>query len=195
MKITLHENGSFPLYENIIRAIIGPKMTEQSFIDLCSCEATITRNLQFKEKTYVDVLDCWDIPGQMDKFIQTDVLGDHEIFNKHYDIANCSDGIEHLSKEEGFRLIERMKNISDKQILFTPLGNYMIEVGNPDPKCHKSGWHPEDFEGFASIVCPIYHPTLGENGLGAFWVWKCDDIEADFQRVNDLIASFRYCVV
>ena len=191
MKKVVDDEEGIRLYETIIKAIIGSKINQQSLIDLCSCEATVTRNLTFKNKIYVDVLDCWDIPGQMHNFIQTDVLGNHEIFNQHFDVANCSDGIEHLIKEDGFKLIERMKNISDKQILFTPLGNYMVETGNDDPKCHKSGWCPEDFEGFASIVAPQYHPTLGEHGVGAFWVWRCDDIEADFQRVKDLIASIR----
>lgn len=186
MKIQINQHGSFPLYERVIEAIMGSKTCDLSLIDLCCCEATVTRKLNFKEKTYVDVLDCWDIPGQMDRFIQTDVLGDHEIFKKRYDIANCSDGIEHLTKENGFKLVERMKTISDKQILFTPLGNYMVENDNPDPKCHKSGWFAEDFEGFASIVCPNYHPTLN---VGAFWVWRCNEIEKDFVRVKKLLQN------
>lgn len=184
MKLELKNNGSYEFYEEVINAIIGNNTEDKTFIDLCCCEATVTRKLKFKEKTYVDVLDCWEIPGEMDRFVQADVLGDHPIFNKKYDIANCSDGIEHLTRDDGFRLVERMKNISDKQILFTPLGNYMIEEGNPDPKCHKSGWFAEDFVGFASIVCPQYHPTLG---VGAFWVWKCEDIEKDFARVKGIL--------
>lgn len=188
MKIELKQHGSFPLYEKVIKAIIGPQIKDQTMIDLCCCEATVTRNLEFKEKTYVDALDCWDIPGQMDRFIKTDVLGNHECFKKHYDVANCSDGIEHLYREEGFKLIEKMKSISNKQILFTPYGEYMVEIGNPDPKCHKSGWWPEDFEGFASIVCPNYHPTLN---VGAFWVWKCENIEEDFKRVKKMINDER----
>lgn len=184
MKLDIQDHGSFPLYEKVIKAIIGNTIDEQTLIDLCSCEATVTRNLEFKDKVYVDALDCWNIPGQMHRFVQADVLGNHKCFNKHYTVANCSDGIEHLSKEDGFRLVERMKAISDKQILFTPLGEYMVEVGNPDPKCHKSGWWPKDFDGFAAIVAPNYHPTLN---VGAFWVWRCDNIEADFERVKSLL--------
>lgn len=184
MQINITQHGSFPLYEKVIRAIIGSKIKEETLIDLCSCEATVTRNLEFKEKIYVDALDCWNIPNQMHNFIQADVLGDHKCFKKHYDIANCSDGIEHLVKEDGFKLIERMKAISDKQILFTPLGEHMVETGNPDPKCHKSGWWPEDFEGFATIVAPDYHPTLG---IGAFWAWRCENIERDFKRVEIIL--------
>ena len=181
MLITIPDHGSFPLYERIVNTIIGPSIDDQTLIDLCSCEATVTRNLNFKDKVYVDALDCWNIPGQMHRFVQADVLGNHRCFNKHYSVANCSDGIEHLLKEDGFKLIERMKQISDRQILFTPLGEHMIEVGNPDPKCHKSGWLPEDFPGFAAIVCPNYHPTLN---IGSFFVWRCENIEADFERVK-----------
>ena len=186
MKITLKNKGSYELFDEIIKSIIGDEITNQTFIDLCSCEATATRNLPFKEKTYVDALDCWNIPGQMHNFIQADVLGDHACFNKKYDVANCSDGIEHLSREDGFRLVERMKKISSKQILFTPLGEYMVEVGNPDPKCHKSGWYPEDFEGFASIVFPNWHPALG---IGAFWVWRSDNLQEEFERLKSLFKN------
>jgi hypothetical protein len=181
MLIEIQNTGSYELYEKISRSIIGPQMAEQTFIDLCCCEATVTRRYEFREKTYVDVLDCWHIPGQMHRFVQADVLGEHEIFDKQYNIAYCSDGIEHLLKEDGFRLIEKMEKISSKQILFTPLGEYLVDASNPDPKGHKSGWHPNDFPGFAAIVAPNYHPTLN---IGAFWVWKCQDIEADFERVS-----------
>lgn len=152
-------------------------------IDLCSCEATVTRNLNFREKTYVDILDCWEIPGQMDRFVCADVLGDHPCLRQHYDVAYCSDGIEHFAKEDGLRLLSRMNDLADKQILFTPLGEYCVEPESTDPRSHKSGWMPEDFPGFAVIVAPNYHPSL--NNLGAFWVWWCRDIEEDFRRVKD----------
>lgn len=185
MQLTLQTNGSYELFDKIIKAIIGDGIADQTFIDLCSCQATATQNLPFKEKTYVDALDCWVIPNQMHRFIQADVLGDHEVLKQHYSVANCSDGIEHLYKADGFRLVERMKEISDKQILFTPLGEYMVEANNPDPKCHKSGWVPEDFPDFASIVCPNWHPTLN---IGAFWFWRCDNLKEEFLRVRKIIA-------
>jgi hypothetical protein len=183
MKITLKDIGSFELYDKITHAIVGP-MENLTMIDLCCCEATMTRNYLFKEKTYIDVLDCWEIPGQMDRFVQADVLGDHPVFDKHYDVAICSDGIEHLSKEDGLKLVERMKAISDKQIIMTPLGCYLVDENGTDPRGHKSGWQPEEFEGFNSVVFPQYHPTLGENGLGAFWVWRSNDMDTEMMRVQ-----------
>lgn len=181
MILTLQNYGSYELFDKVIKAIIGKQISEQTFIDLCSCEATATRNLPFKEKTYVDALDCWHIPDQMHRFIQADVLGDHPVFDQHYSVANCSDGIEHLVKDDGFKLVERMKSLADKQILFTPYGEYMVEVGNPDPKCHKSGWWPDDFPDFAALVFPNWHPTLH---IGAFWVWRCENLKEEFLRVK-----------
>lgn len=185
MKITLKDYGSAELHNKIINAIVGP-MENLTMIDLCSCEATLSRHYNFKEKTYVDVLDCWHIPGQMDRFVQTDVLGDHAIFQKHYDVAICSDGIEHLSKEEGFRLVERMKKISDKQIIMTPLGDHLVDTTQTDPRGHRSGWLPDEFEGFAAIVIPDYHVTMN---LGAFWVWNSPNLQEEFVRVQRLLKN------
>lgn len=181
LTITLSDQGSFPLFEKVVGSILGPGTDQLTMIDLCSCEATVTRKLAFKEKTYVDVLDCWDIPGQMDRFVLADVLGDHPCLHKHYDVAYCSDGIEHFTKADGVRLIQRMMWISDKQVLFTPLGDHCVNPTSTDPKEHKSGWLPEHFPGFAAIVAPNYHPSLK---IGAFWVWRCADIDTDFLRVK-----------
>jgi hypothetical protein len=72
---------------------------------------------------------------------------------------------------------------SEKQIFFTPLGDYMVD-DSLDPEGHHSGWLPEDFEqlGWATIVLPDYHPLLG---IGAFYAWHCDRIEEDFERVKN----------
>ena len=178
MNITLDITGDGPKYIRIISAIIGNQIENQSLIDLCCAECTITKQLPFKNKTYVDVL-AWN--PNVPNFIQTDVLGDHEVFNNHYDVANCSDGIEHLRPEQGQLLIERMNKLANKQILFTPLGPYLVEPNSTIPESHKSAWYPEDFPGFAAITCPNWHPTLN---VGAFFVWKTHDIEADFERVK-----------
>lgn len=181
MRIDIDKEGGFDLCRAVMTAIVGRPMQELTLIDLCSCEATVTRNLPFREKTYVDVGD-WDIPEQMDRYIKADVLGDHPCFDKRYDVATCLDGIEHFTKENGFKLIERMKKISDVQILFTPLGDYLVGFGDQnDPNTHKSGWLPEDFKGFGVIVAKNFHKTLG---IGAFWAWNSPDIKNDFARVS-----------
>lgn len=170
----------------MINALLGPGVKSKTMIDLCCCNARMTRQMPFKEKTYVDALDCWDIPGEMDRFVQADVLGDDPVLQRQYDVAICSDGIEHLKKPEGHRLIERMRSISQKQVLFTPLGDYLVDENDPDPKGHKSGWFPEDVPEFASIVFPVYHPTLN---IGAFFFWRSDNMKEEMNRVRTCLGK------
>jgi hypothetical protein len=157
--------------------------TGTSFIDLCSYEARLTRRLPFADRTYVDIsfrnLDNVG-PGEQDKFVQADVLGDHPVFNRRYDVAICSDGIEHLTKEQGWKLLERMKQLADRQVLFTPLHAWMMDPTNPAPESHKSLWTPEDLPDWAHISVPEYHPTLG---IGAFFFWNCPNLDEDWKRV------------
>jgi hypothetical protein len=184
MQMVIQEHGNLKMYEKVYHAIIGEGIENKTMIDLCSCEATFTKTLPFKHKTYVDLVD-WGIPVEAGLFVKADVLSEHECFHKHYDVANCSDGIEHLRKHDGLILLEKMKNMSDKQVLFTPLGEYLVQdESNTDPNNHKSGWWPEDFDGFGAIVAPRYHEKLK---IGAFWVWRCFDIEQDFARVKALL--------
>jgi hypothetical protein len=184
MQLELQDFGSYPFAMKIYNAIMGTDLSEQTLIDICCGDAQITHYLNFKEKTYVDILDTWDIKDK-GRFVQSGALDDHEVFNEHYSVAFCADGIEHLIKEDGYKLIQRMKQISDKQVFFVPLGDYIVDKNSHDPLAHKSGWWPEDFSGFATIVCPKYHEVLN---LGAFYAWCCKDIESDFQRVKNIIA-------
>ncbi len=190
MQIYITNNGSPGMYEAILHAILGDNTNNLTFIDLCCANCNYSQHLELKEKTYVDIADCWYKPDPV-RFVQTSVLSDHVIFSKHYDISFCSDGIEHLRKKEGLQLVERMKSLSDKQILFTPLGDYLVEDNNENPECHKSGWLPDDFPGFASIVIPNFHATM-DVVLGAFFVWRCRDIESDFKRVEKCLTGLDY---
>ena len=155
----------------------------KTLIDLCCFECRLIRRLPFEDKTYVDI--SWrnlDVngPGEQHRFVQADVLGDHEVFNKHYDVAICSDGIEHLHKDQGWQLLERMKKISTRQVLFTPLHAWMMEPDNPAPESHKSLWTPEDLPDWSHIALTHYHTSYK---IGAFFFWNCPNIEEDWKRV------------
>lgn len=179
--ITQSGGGSYPRFLHVLRAIIGSDIEQQSLIDLCCHIAGMSRLLEFKNRVFVDVGDHSKFFDGMN-FVQADVVhGDHEVFNQHYDVATCLDGIEHVHKPEGQILLDRMQSMADKSILFTPLDAWMIEPHNPDPESHKCLWVPEDLPGWAKIVFPEWHPSLG---IGAFFFWKCADIEADFNRVQ-----------
>ena len=184
-------HGNTQVYMDCLRAICGDT-AGKSMIDLCCCTAPHTPLLHFKDRMYVDILPRkLDWPEEQEFFLQQDVLEfEKAIVFDRSDVAICSDGIEHFSKENGYRLLHQMERIAHKQVLFTPLGEYLV-VNSDDPEGHHSGWWPEDFKGYASIVFPEYHPTLG---VGGFFVWKCRDIEQDFERVKEILMSKSWAI-
>ncbi len=177
-------SGTYELFDKILNLIIGDS-NRGSLIDLCCCHATCTHKLKFKTKKYIDIKER-KLDGDQDNFIQADVLGNHPIFEQHYDICTCLDGIEHVTKEQGWFLLDRMKKIADKAIIFTPADAWMMEeIGSDkyinEPDSHKSLWNPKELDGWASIVYPHYHESLK---IGAFFSWYCKDVNNDFERVN-----------
>lgn len=170
--------GSYELFLVILRSIIGTD--RGSLIDLCSNTAPLTRYLDFEHKTYVDVLPR-ELGDEQPKFVQCDVLGEHESLSRRYQVSVCLDGIEHLEKPDGFKLLARMNELSGKQVLFTPLDPWcMAPAGDSNPESHHSVWGPLDVPDYACLLMPAYHEALG---IGAFFFWKCDNLEAEFRRV------------
>lgn len=186
MQCSMNNNGSYELAINLINLMVNSN--HESLIDLCCCHAEITGCLGFAARKYIDIL-----PRQLRRqeeqqhYIQADILGDHKVFNQHWQVSTCLDGIEHVTKEQGYQLRDRMMHISDICIIFTPADAWMMEaIGSDryynDPESHKSLWSPDDFPGWSSIVFPKWHESLG---IGAFWSWhnKNVDMEQDFVRV------------
>ena len=180
-KVVPGVQGCNDVFLGVLRAIIGPAES-QSLIDLCCNLAPLTRTLGFGKRVYVDVLQR-DLGEESPHFVQADVLGDHPVLQETYDVSVCLDGIEHLHKEQGEVLIQRMLHISKTRIIFTPLNPWMMEPHNPHPETHKSLWTPEDLPDWASVIFPVYHPTLD---IGAWFGWHCEDLEASFNRVCSL---------
>lgn len=175
--------GTIELYMKVLRAICGD--TEgKSMVDLMCCFAPNTPKLGFTHRIYVDIIPrILDHSAEQHNFQLMDVLTIMRLpFKK--DVTICSDGIEHLLPEDGYRLLKTMDRISHKQIIFTPLGEIfpLAKDNNHDPEAHRSLWTPEILSelDYATIVFPHYHKVW--NG-GAFFAWKCVDIEKDFQRV------------
>lgn len=176
--------GSIEVYMTVLRAICGDT-AGKSMIDLMCAFAPNTPKLGFKQRKYVDIKDrILDHKEEQQFFVKWDVL-DVPRFVIKVDTAICSDGIEHLSTDDGHKLLHVMRLISNKQIIFTPLGElWMEKVPTDNPEAHRSAWYPEMLPGWASIVFPDYHK---EWGVGAFFSWKCEDIEKDFERVINQI--------
>ena len=176
------QHGNEKVYMDCMNAILGGT-PRNSMIDLGCHHAAHTPKLNFKKRKYIDILpNVLDFPDEQQYFEQGDIL--NTPLNERYDVAFALDVIEHLSIENGHKLLSIMDKISSKQILFTPLGE--MWVGNSGhPEEHASGWTPEMIPGYASIVFPDYHKVWG---FGAWFLWKTENIEEDFKRVsNELI--------
>ena len=160
--------GTMELWISVFKRILGRPTESISLIDLCCGPMGNTRLLTFRKSLHVDVKDYDERPRQYE-FMLHDVLTLPESFDGQYDVALCSDGIEHFSKVVGYRLIERMMSLSKKQVIFTPLGDYMVDPNSTIPESHKSGWLAEDFPPyFETQEFPNWHPTLG---IGGLWAW------------------------
>lgn len=178
--------GCNEVYLDTLRAICG-NTENKSMIDLCCNLAPHTTKLGFRWTTFIDILQReLDNKEYQDYFRKENVLSVLENEDIHYDVSICSDGLEHFTEFDGILLLKLMQLRSDRMILFTPLGDYMVDTISTDPEGHHSGWTPAKFrylpkDNFAFIVFPKYHPTLN---IGAFFMWRCDNLKEDFERVK-----------
>lgn len=179
--------GNGQIYLDVMRAICGDT-SGKSVLDLMCYKAPYTPLLGFKTPVYVDIQERpLDHRSEQKSFVKWDVRKIMDcrlvVNNSPFDVAICGDGIEHLTKLEGMRLIADMLFLANKSIFFTPLGP--INIGEDyGPDAHKSGWTPEDFVEHATIVFPDFHPALG---CGAFFSFRCKDLKQEFERViNEL---------
>lgn len=179
MQITLNNEGSGELYLQIMKSICGDT-SDKTLLDIMCHTAPYTPQLGFKERTYIDIQNRpLDFKEEQKNFIKSDVLRWLKK-GKQYDCMICSDGIEHLSVRDGRLVVSLMERYSEKQIIFTPLGYCKMERDNPHD-IHRSGWHPDYFEGWAKIILPQFHPSLN---IGAFFVFHCEGIKEDFKRIK-----------
>jgi len=67
---------------------------------------------------------------------------------KSFDVILCSEVLEHLTKEEGYKLIKKMERWAKKKIIITMPNGYLWQdgYGNNPLQEHKSGWNVEELE-------------------------------------------------
>lgn len=179
-------NGN-DVYMDCLTAILG-ETARHSMIDLGCHKAAHTPLFKFKKRRYVDVLpNVLDYPEEQKYFVQDDIL--NTPLDVKYDVSFAQDVIEHLTIEDGIKLLNIMNTISDKQILFTPLDDLFgfAELHDSNPEAHRSLWKPYMIEGFIPnkyifITFPNYHSVW--NG-GAFFFYSCvGDIDKEYVRIQ-----------
>jgi len=101
------------------------------------------------------------------EYHQIDVLDiDKSFDDKSIDCVLASDLIEHLTKEDGYKLIEKMEKIASKRIIiFTPNGFLEQGVYDNNPwQLHLSGWTVKEMQkmGYHVIGIGGWKPLRGE---------------------------------
>ena len=84
--------------------------------------------------------------GTHDEYVYGDVRKIDELFrDKKFDGCIALDLIEHLPKEDGWRLLQAMEKLATKRVvIFTPNGFLPQKSRNGDLQEHLSGWTAED---------------------------------------------------
>jgi SAM-dependent methyltransferase len=82
-----------------------------------------------------------------DEYFVGDVRRLDNLFsNRRFDACVALDVIEHLPKEDGWRMLEAMERLAQKRVvLFTPNGFVPQKSKNGDLQEHLSGWTTADF--------------------------------------------------
>ncbi len=182
------------VYMNVMNDILGDT-PRNSMIDLGAHKAAHTPLFGFKERRYVDILpNILDFPEEQKYFVQADILDTP--LDKIYTVSFSLDCCEHLTIENGIKLIKIMQAISFKQILFTPLDDlFGMDFETDNPEAHRSLWSPELVEKlfpnqFIFISFPKYHSVW--NG-GAFFFTSCKgDIDIEFERIKNELNKYSW---
>ena len=105
-----------------------------------------------------------------------------EAKDNSYDVISCMDGIEHLTKEDGYTLLKEMKRVcSKKALIFTPDRHTKNEPkntwdipGGDHYQLHLSGWPPKDLEaeGFKLVHQQLAQSAHNEIFNESFYVYN-----------------------
>lgn len=179
MRTDIIMTGSYALQENMVSEIlymaVGDTLANCSMLDIGCGNAPTTGKLPCQTKLFIDAITPQQIP---EPYLQADAVQFLIESQIQYDILTALDFIEHLSKSDGFKLLDAVeKKIRKCAIFFIPLGELAVSSveENYHPHKHWSGWLPEEFEalGYDTIVFPTYHnPWEDGKVYGAFFAYK-----------------------
>lgn len=119
-------------------------------------------------RPYLEAARAQSIIGDTFVLLQSDVLSLDTLFlPKSFDLVMCLDTIEHLTKEDGLRLIAICEKLAREAVCFImPLG-YMpqnldiLGFGAHDLQTHRSEWVEDDFRARGYHVHTYPYRTSG----------------------------------
>ncbi len=81
-----------------------------------------------------------------DKYITGNIL-DLSFDENSYDLVLCMQMLEHLTKEDGYKLIDKMEKIARRQVIITTTVGFHELLNHPETSGadHQSGWTIEEF--------------------------------------------------
>ena len=119
-----------------------------------------------------------------DDYIMADVVK-LELKDKSVDAVILLEVLEHLTKEEGKELIERMSRVARKRIIITTPNGFVPQDSEINPyQLHKSGWKIQDLEEIG------FEEFRGCGGLLAFGRWQ--ESQFAFMAVQSLPQKVAY---
>ena len=106
--------------------------------------------------------------GIHSEYIKADIL-ELELAPKSFDAVIALGVIEHMTKEDGYKLITKMETLGSKKIIIITSNGYLFQDGydgNPLQE-HKSGWSTEEFrdQGFRVYGEKGWKALRGYRGL------------------------------
>lgn len=163
----------------------------ESLLSLCCGIGLELSGLDTKEVTAVDIyqgyLDKVKERCPQAKLVLSDALDYARLTKSNsFDVVSIIDGIEHMKKKTGLRLIKEMKRIAKREILlFTPQGpgddgylknephNAWGIEGADHFQLHQSGWTLDELEelGFKAIVATEDTSQHGEPYTALMMRW------------------------
>lgn len=133
---------------------------------LCGCEIFEPYVTEFQHLEYI--YDTIDI-GPFEKIIDDKNTSFNLNFDGMWDVIHCGDVIEHMTREDGERVLKEIPKHCKNFILSIPIGDLYLDIGDHenDKLNHLSIWEIEDF--------PKWNKAIGNRGnagqINTYW-WR-----------------------